>query len=737
MRAGSSEGYLNSQSDHPLELWGGHECTVNRVGDQWFDQTVRSGHEHRIQDLSLFAGLGIRKLRYPALWERISPDNPQVRDFSWTDERLAEMRRLGMDPILTLCHHGSGPAYTSLLEESFVTGLAAHAAAVAIRYPWVRHYTPVNEPLTTARFSALYGFWYPHTTDEGAFWTALLNEIDATRFAMREIRKINPDALLVQTDDLGFCHATAPLEAEARFQNERRWMGWDLLCGAVVPGHALWDRLRSFGLEERLQDIADDPCPPDIIGINHYLSSERLLDHRIELHAARDLADRDIGTCGDTRLVDVDAARHVPDDVIGFAGLIEQTWQRYGRPIAITECHLGSTRDDQARWFIDTWAMANELRATGVDLRAVTAWSLLGSYDWNRMVTRCTGHYEPGVFDVRGDQPRPTLVARVIADLAQAREPKGPGLTVPGWWRSEGRNAGRTSVFAGAPGPSAVQAPERLMILKDTGPFSGIAARACEARGLHYVLTEHVDEHVLQTTQPWAILDTRQATCMTGQSAITALCRKLGIIVLVINPVCGTEMPEQSGLLFIRSGPCFTADDDHSWAECVLNSLEAKQRCTVRRDVPHVESYGPSVVDVVLDLLLDRVTGYADLRPSEFCSQATFARTLAAIADAPSELLVELGSAGKTHASRRHSYLPPLETMLERFVRERQASHGERRRALAALRYPFGYDAGTTSRQPVLSVQSEPLATRGNSALKDSSVARDDLIFPRRKGLRR
>ncbi len=53
-----------------LELWGGYECTVNRVGDEWFDQTPRSGHEDRIEDLQLFAGPGMRSLRYPALWER-------------------------------------------------------------------------------------------------------------------------------------------------------------------------------------------------------------------------------------------------------------------------------------------------------------------------------------------------------------------------------------------------------------------------------------------------------------------------------------------------------------------------------------------------------------------------------------------------------------------------------------------------------------------------------------------
>ena len=49
-----------------LELWGGYECTVNRVRDRWFDQTPRSGHETRIGDLALFADLGIRLLRYPS-----------------------------------------------------------------------------------------------------------------------------------------------------------------------------------------------------------------------------------------------------------------------------------------------------------------------------------------------------------------------------------------------------------------------------------------------------------------------------------------------------------------------------------------------------------------------------------------------------------------------------------------------------------------------------------------------
>ncbi len=425
-----------------LELWGGYECTVNRVGDEWFDQTPRSGHEDRIEDLQLFADLGIRSLRYPALWERISPDRPDRWDFRWTDERLKELRQLGINPILTLCHHGSGPHYTSLIDDSFAPGLAQHAAAVAARYPWVRDWTPVNEPLTTARFSALYGLWYPHTKDERLFWAALLNEIDATRLAMREIRRINPAARLVQTDDLGYCHATEPLQFEADFQNERRWIGWDLLCGMVVPGHALWDRIKSFGFAERLKAIAADPCPPDIIGINHYLSSERLMDHRIERYPNRSVADRTVALCGGVPKIDVDAIRNREEGVLGLPALIEQAWQRYGRTIAITECHNGATREEQVRWFMEVWEGAEALRKRGVDLCAVTAWSLLGSHDWIRMVTRFVGHYETGVYDVRTGMPRPTLLASVLKDLATGGKPSLPAEPqVPRIWVQSGRSA--------------------------------------------------------------------------------------------------------------------------------------------------------------------------------------------------------------------------------------------------------------------------------------------------------
>ncbi|WP_220149792.1 family 1 glycosylhydrolase [Sphingomonas aracearum] len=648
----------------PLELWGGHECTVNRVHDAWFDQTIRTGHEDRIEDLELFAGIGITTLRYPALWERISPDRPELRDFAWTDARLAEIRRLKMQPVVTLCHHGSGPHYTSLLDDNFAAGLARHASAVAARYPWVEEYTPVNEPLTTARFSALYGFWYPHQRDERAFWHALLNEIDATRLAMGAIRRVNPAARLIQTDDLGFCHATPPLQAEADSQNERRWMGWDLLCGTVVPGHPLWTRLAQFGLGDRLHRIADDPCPPDLIGINHYLSSERLLDHRVDRHGGRGYADRGVHDCGGVSLVDVDAAHHAPDRAIGLSGLLEQAWDRYRLPIAVTECHNGSTRDEQVRWFVDVWDTAEALRRRGIDVRAVTAWSLLGSYDWNRMVMNPTGHYEPGVFDVRGGTPRPTFLATVLKDLAAGRRPSGPAFHVRGWWHGE-----RCS--PSGPGEGADRLPALAIIAGDPA-LTEAAADAAQARGLRHKIVEAGAWDTSRLEQPWAIFDARLDEGMP-EWAVKSGSSVCGAVIRTVEPEGAAHDPHGDWLT-VWTGPLFDADGPSRCGE-LLDALDEGKQVLADGRGEWRETYIPSLVHGVLDLLLDGHRGPVSFLPEPGWTEADIARAIADVAGHPPMQVLAIGgeASGMVMPRASVSYLPCLPTMLECFVRDRRS----------------------------------------------------------------
>jgi dTDP-4-dehydrorhamnose reductase len=424
-----------------VALWGGIECTVNRVQDIYFDQLNRSGHDRRNDDLDRIAELGFAALRYPVLWERTAPHGLDRADWSWPDARLGRLQSLGITPIVGLVHHGSGPPHTNLLKENFVTGLADFAAAVAQRYPWVEAYTPVNEPLTTARFSALYGHWYPHAQDDEFFLQALLIECRATVAAMQAIRRVNPDAKFIQTEDLAKVHSTPGLADQAQFENERRWVALDLLCGRVTREHPLWDFIaRTPYLRRQLAQLADNPCPPDVIGFNHYLTSERLLDERLDRYPVRTH-----GGNGRQAYADVEALRARQQGLDGLEKLLLEAWTRFQLPMAVTEVHLGDSAEYQIRWLLDQWAAVRRLHRGGVDVRALTVWALLGSFDWNHLCTCHSNCYEAGAFEVVCSEGanlttiRATHLANAIQMLARGDEVNIPGVPAIGWWDADER----------------------------------------------------------------------------------------------------------------------------------------------------------------------------------------------------------------------------------------------------------------------------------------------------------
>jgi len=414
----------------PLEVWGGIESTVNRVGDAYFDQMEWNGHATRSGDLDLIAALGIAALRYPILWERTAPTSLADANWTWPDERLDRLRALGIRPIVGLVHHGSGPRHTNLLDPAFPEQLAEYAGAVAARYPWVMDYTPVNEPLTTARFSGLYGYWYPHRHDAAAFYRILLNECRAVILAMRAIRAVNPAARLIQTEDLGKTFSTGLLQYQADYENERRWLSYDLICGRIGY-NAAWEHMRHSGIADAELDwFGENACVPDVVGLNYYITSERFLDEDLDVYPARTH-----GGNGQDRYADVEAVRVRRKGIAGPDELLYDAWDRYKRPIAITEAHLGGEPDEQLRWLKELWETAQNLWRIGVDLRAVTVWSLLGAHNWHTLVTRDEGYYEPGVFDVRTTPPQPTILGPMVRAMATGEPYDHPALATPGWWR--------------------------------------------------------------------------------------------------------------------------------------------------------------------------------------------------------------------------------------------------------------------------------------------------------------
>jgi dTDP-4-dehydrorhamnose reductase len=416
-------------AQQPLQVWGGAEYTCNRVGNRYFDQMDLSGHARRLSDFEAIAALGIKTLRLGLLWERHSRDP----SWGWFDERLRWMQEAGMRPIAGLLHHGSGPPHTSLLDPEFPQKLAAYAGEVAERYPWIDAYTPVNEPHTTARFSAMYGIWYPHHRSRASCLRALLYQMKGTVLSMQAIRRVRPDAQLIQTDDLGRVSGTAKLQYVWTRLDLRRWLPFDLLCGRVDRRHPMFAEMVAEGISEKeILWFADHPCAPDIIGVNYYLTSDRYLDHRVHLYPPG------LGS-SEGNFVDVETVRVLPEGITGFDSLLLETWQRYRIPVAVTEVHLGGHVNEQMRWVAEAWEGIMRARRLGVECSTLTVWALLGSFYWNKLVTCENGHYEPGVFDVRGGKPVATELAKVVAQIANGHPPLHPALASDGWWRNEQR----------------------------------------------------------------------------------------------------------------------------------------------------------------------------------------------------------------------------------------------------------------------------------------------------------
>jgi dTDP-4-dehydrorhamnose reductase len=656
----------------PIEVWGGVECTLNRVGNEWHDQVERSGHARRESDLDLFAGLGIRTLRYPILWERVAPVNIDAPDWSWTDARLARLRALGINPIAGLVHHGSGPAYTSLLDPAFPRLLARFAEQVAARHPWIRDYTPINEPLTTARFSGLYGVWYPHCHSDKVFVRALLNQIWGTVLAMQAVRRINPEARLIQTDDCGRCYGTSATARQVRFENHRRWLTWDLLTGRVDDRHPLRPfLLRNGATAQELDRLQTHATPPAVVGLNYYLTSDRFLDHQLERYPHETQ-----GGNGIIRYADVEAVRAREGGIAGHAAHLIDAWRRYRLPVALTEVHLNCTREEQVRWLLEAWHGAHTAARQGAHVVAITPWALLGSFDWDSLVTAPRGHYEPGAFDVRSAAPRPTRVASAIRELASGVIPGDAVKQSQGWWRRPSR-----LLYCRTPHPGEVRPAGRkpLLVLGATGTLGRAFDRVCDQRGLAVYCATRRDVDItdfpsmlslLKTLEPWAVVnatgyvrvDDAESDCdacfgvnTVGAVAIAGACQQHGLQYVTYSsdlvfdgsratPYTESDTPRPLNVygaskaeaerrvletmpdaLVIRTSAFFGPWDAHNFVVQTLQSIRRRRRAAAVGDIVVSPTYVPDLVNATLDLLMDGETGLWHLANSGTATWFDFA----------------------------------------------------------------------------------------------------------------
>jgi dTDP-4-dehydrorhamnose reductase len=708
------------------ELWGGIECTINRVGDRYRDQLLYSGHYDRHQDLELIASLGIKALRYPILWERHEHVKGEIPDWNWVDQQLDFLKEKKIEPIAGLVHHGSGPPFTNLLDENFPFYLAEYASKVANRFPWLQYYTPVNEPLTTARFSGLYGLWYPHHFDDESFLKTLVNQVKGVVLSMQAIRAVNPHAKLIQTEDLAKIHSTKRLRYQAKFENHRAWLTWDLLHGRVNEKHTLWKYFLSNGIaESSLSFFLENPCVPDVMGLNYYITSERYLDGNLKRYPSHTY-----GGNGRHSYADVEAVR--VSERTGLFHLLNEAWTRYRIPIAITEAHLNCTREEQMRWFYEVWQTACDAKKSGIDLRAVTAWSLLGSFDWNTLLTQENRHYETGVFELRNNSLRPTAFTKMIQSLGKNETKEHPVLHTKGWWYRNDRFViePRTAKEFGEKKPATP-----LLIIGKYGTLGSAFIRVCNQRGIHHISLSRNELNIasgknlkeaIDIYKPWAIINTagyvkvdeaennREECFLTnaqGPANLASVCREKGIRFMTFSSdlvfggekcspyfesdtvkplnVYGKSKAQGENLvsrndptaLIIRTSSFFGPWDRYNFAYQVLQSLNMRTSFTAVDDVIISPTYVPDLVHHTLDLLIDEESGIWHVTNDGVASWADFAKEVASRGGYAQQKIKPSKSSQMFWKATRPPYsvlqssrglkLPTLDHALERFFREK------------------------------------------------------------------
>ncbi|HZO87518.1 MAG TPA: family 1 glycosylhydrolase [Chthonomonadaceae bacterium] len=358
------------------------------------DELEKTFHyRHWQEDLALVREMGLRYLRYGPPYYRISLA-PDRYDWEFTDQVFAEMQRLGIVPIVDLCHFGVPDWIGDFQNPDWPEQFSRYAGAFAARFPWVQFYTPVNEIYVCAKLSTLAGLWNERKRgDDRAFVTALKHLCRANLLAMVSILHSRPDAVFIQSESAEYFHLGSGEPAmiqKTNWENQRRFLSFDLLTSHHPDAQmgfylldngmtrAEYDWFMSHGLADRM-----------ILGNDFYERNEQIV-----------MPDGQILPAG---------------EVFGWSVITQQYFDRYRRPVMHTETNNIRSDVDAPRWLWKEFFNVRNLRQQGVPVLGFTWYSLLDQVDWDSGLALDRGVINSvGLYNL---QRRPHPVAEAYKEL--------------------------------------------------------------------------------------------------------------------------------------------------------------------------------------------------------------------------------------------------------------------------------------------------------------------------------
>jgi dTDP-4-dehydrorhamnose reductase len=535
-------------------------------------------------------------------WEAVAPKDLDRCDWSTLDVKLQRLNSSDHEVIVNFLYHGSGPQYTSLIDPDFPEKFSTFARLFAQRYPWINNYSPIYDIQKTARFSYLNSDKYSQVQSNTYYLKAIIHQCKGTILAMREIRSINPAARLIQAEDIGHWQSTNELTSQRDFENERRWLALDLLCGNITSNHPLFSYIIDSRIRtEELMWFQDNSKSPDIIGINHSINSPKYIDHQIELYSGEEIKD-----IKKEKYVEVAAFQSGQSEMISPEYIFQEVWERYKKPLAITECYLAGKREDQMRWLYEIWQTALRLREKHIPVEAIASPAFTGASEeshtqendsfYHKARSFGSGHNDKKYFE--------TGLSKLVWELSSKGYSNSPVLLSEGTWKTPRGVlwASKTGDFSRLYHHSEARP---IIIIKSNSPISTELAKACGSRNLFYRMMGFKEisitdadsiENVIDIYKPWAIINTDQDNL---QAAGT------------LAKVCSDKKVQLVN--FFSEGAYYEKFNEQNILQTLANTLIIKIKTHAPMEQHVSPKYLSDLANECLTLLIDEVAGLAHL----------------------------------------------------------------------------------------------------------------------------
>jgi beta-glucosidase/6-phospho-beta-glucosidase/beta-galactosidase len=354
------------------------------------------------EDLRLARSCGLNLMRYSAPWHSIERVQG-VYDWQWLDRALNCLRDLQIEPIIDPLHHTSFPEWLEggFANPDFAPAYLRFCTALAARYPWIRHWTVINEPFVTTWFCGHEGSWYPFYRGAENFVPMVLNVVEAINSVSRMLVENLPEVFLIHVDAAEKHRAVDDIsEPHAAFHNEVRFLVQDLVLGKVGEGHALYDYLRRFGAsEKRLTQLRENPARIDVLGLDYYSHCE-------------------LEWCVRGRVY----PNQTPEGLVPTA--LEYA-KRYRLPLMLTETNIRGFVSDRISWLKfmveQCEQIEREIAPLGISFEGFCWYPFIDSTDWCSLVTEANGNLDPqGIYYLDSNHRRnASELSEIFARLAR------------------------------------------------------------------------------------------------------------------------------------------------------------------------------------------------------------------------------------------------------------------------------------------------------------------------------